>query len=513
MKLPKIYIWNNESRQYIGEGRGVHKDASIQFEDGLLQIESTHAPIRKIELVWEHKPAEGAKILGDHWERGYGDLAWRNPEDTSIMPWYFMEWTGETLVCFGVKTQPNALCGWKLEEDTVALVADISSGKSAVQLDGRVLRVCEVVMETFRGDCFESAQKFCKMMCDSPRLPPRNIYGGNDWYCNYGNNSYEKIVQHTRRIVACSPLSREKPYMVIDDGWELCHHPKSKDEEHFNGGPWQYCNRNFGDMKKLADEITALGAIPGIWFRPLLTTEKIPDAYVLKYRETKYTLDPSVPEVLQIIKEDVRCLRKWGYRLIKHDFTSYDIFGRWGFEAGFPEMDVDFADRTRTTAEIIKNLYQAIRDAAGEDMIIIGCNTMSHLAAGLFEIQRTGDDTSGTDWERTKKMGINTLAFRMCQHNRFYQCDADCVGITNEIPWESNRKWLDVLAKSGTPLFVSIGEDAFTEQVKADITNAFALAADNTVPSKPLDWTEESIPHKWESRFGVTEYVWDDLSP
>ena len=116
--------------------------------------------------------------------------------------------------------------------------------------------------------------------------------------------------------------------------------------------------------------------------------------------------------------------------------------------------DADFADKTRTTAQIVKDFYRTIRNAAGDDVMIIGCNTISHLSAGMFEIQRTGDDTSGHEWKRTREYGINTLAFRMAQQDTFYQADADCVGITGKVAWEKNRQWLDVLAKSGTPLFV-----------------------------------------------------------
>ena len=113
------------------------------------------------------------------------------------------------------------------------------------------------------------------------------------------------------------------------------------------------------------------------------------------------------------------------------------------------------------------------------------------------------------EWERTKTMGINTLAFRMCQHGAFYACDADCVGITRQIPWDINRKWLDVLSKSGTPLFVSIGEDAYSDRVKTDIRAAFARAAKNQVPSRPLDWLETNIPARWQSAFGTESYDWD----
>ena len=63
-------------------------------------------------------------------------------------------------------------------------------------------------------------------------------------------------------------------------------------------------------------------------------------------------------------------------------------------------------------------------------------------------MNRTGDDTNGREWERTRKMGVNTLAFRMIQNGIFYMTDADCVGVMGPVPWSLNRLWLDVLARS-----------------------------------------------------------------
>lgn len=510
MNIPKIYIWDENERVFLGEGSGEYQGSHILFDGSALKVTAPKCAVRKIELSWHVTFFSDTKILADHWERGYGDLGWREIHEKTVMPWYFMAYARGTMQCFGVKTSPAGLCWWQIDGDTVSLFTDISCGDRAAALNGRELNVCEVVMCQIVGEAFSAAQAFCRAMCDAPRMPATPIYGGNDWYCNYGDNSYEKIVTHTKRIVECSPPNAGKPYMVIDDGWELCHHPVSSEKEFFNGGPWQYCNRNFGDMAKLAKQIADMGAIPGIWFRPLWTTEKFPERYILKYKEMKYTLDPSVPEVLEQVKRDVSTLKKWGYRLIKHDFTTFDIFGKWGADADhFAPLDVTFADQSRTTAEIIHDLYQAIRDVAGDDVVIIGCNTLSHLSAGIFDIQRTGDDTSGMEWERTKKMGINTLAFRMCQHGAFYASDADCVGITTQIPWDINRKWLDLLAKSGTPLFVSIGEDAYTDEVKADIQQAFARAAFPQVVSQPLDWMQTHVPTVWKSAYGTDIYTWD----
>ena len=45
-------------------------------------------------------------------------------------------------------------------------------------------------------------------------------------------------------------------------------------------------------------------------------------------------------------------------------------------------------------------------------------------------------------------MGVNTLAFRMPQHSTFYSHDADCLGLTKDVPWALNEQWLRLLAGS-----------------------------------------------------------------
>lgn len=446
-------------------------------------------------------------VLGDAWERAYGELCWEKTHSNKIMPWYFVAYDYEKVYGFGVKTQPNALCSWKCVDNEIMLIMDLRNGSSPISLQEDYFEVCSIVTGEYYGDIYDAIRAFCSKMCENPISPERPVFGGNDWYCCYGDNSFSKVVEHTKKIVECSQGLEYKPYMVIDDGWEICHHQSEKDYEYYNGGPWKYCNMNFNDMKYMAETIKNMGAIPGIWFRPLWTVEKFPEEYYLKHDGVKYTLDPSVPEVLEQIKSDIVCLKNWGYRLIKHDFTTFDIFGKWGFELEQAEK-INFHDKTKTTAQIIKNFYNVIREAAGDEVVVMGCNTLSHLSAGIFDIQRTGDDTSGIDWERTKKYGINTLAFRMPQHKTFYCVDADCVGITPSISWDKNKMWLDVLAKSGTPLFVSIAEDMPWADIKNDIANAFKMTCENEQTSKPLDWFESKIPQKWESVYGIDKYVW-----
>ena len=173
-------------------------------------------------------------------------------------------------------------------------------------------------------------------------------------------------------------------------------------------------------------------------------------------------------------------------------------YGNWSFN-----------DRSVTNAEVVLRLYTHLRKAAGKIMLI-GCNTVSHLSAGLFEIQRTGDDTSGREWSRTLKMGVNTIAFRMPQHNNFYVSDPDCVGLTKDVAWRLNKQWMELIANSGTALFISAQPEALGTEQRATIKQCFQIAATNTITGEPLDWMTNITPSKWKLRGAYREFDWKE---
>ena len=214
-------------------------------------------------------------------------------------------------------------------------------------------------------------------------------------------------------------------------------------------------------------------------------------------------LDLTLPENLELIRNDVARVRSWGYDLIKHDFSTYDVFGKWGFEMGAELTDGGwhFQDQKLTNAEIILRLYQTLRAGAGKG-VLIGCNTIGHLGAGLFEVQRTGDDTSGRVWERTRRMGINTLAYRMPQNGTFLNCDADCAAHTERTPWGFDRQYLDLVARSGTALFISADSRTIQPEQKKAFRAAMQTALSGGIAGgcEPLDWLHTTAPREW--RFG-----------
>jgi alpha-galactosidase len=267
-------------------------------------------------------------------------------------------------------------------------------------------------------------------------------------------------------------------------------------------------------MAALAADIAAQRVRPGIWFRPLLARSS-PTAGELRPWDGGYALDPSHPATLETVAADVRRLREWGFELIKHDFSTFEALGRWGFQMGARPAADGIApwDRNRTTAEVLVDFYATVRDAAGTG-VVLGCNVVGHLAAGLVQAQRTGDDTSGRVWERTRRMGVNTLGFRLGQHGRFFTVDADCVASTPQTDWHLNRQFLDLIARSGTALFVSVDPATRTDAVDADLAAALRLALDGGVPGgvEPLDWLDTTSPQRWRSGSEVVDYRWFDSS-
>lgn len=496
----------------------VANESAIQFNDVNLTTVSTEkglevnvcanqTPVDYIRLRWNIALPEDAMFAGDDWERSYGDLGFAPVNANRMMPWYFIMHNNSFSMGCGVMVRGGAFAQWSADPQGITLWLDVRSGTQGVLLKGRRLRAAVVVSDRWQNiSAFAAAQNLCKLMCNDPLLPEEPVYGGNNWYYAYGNISHESVLEDCREIASLSEGLPVRPFMVIDDGWEVMH---GKPE---NSGPWDRGNGRFPDMRSLAAEMKAIGVRPGIWFRPLWSEDpSIPGEWLLadKGNNQARHLDPSHPAVIELIQKDIRRLVDWGYELIKHDFTTFDVFGNWGkFFTPWPAWDEwAFYDNTRSSAEIIVDLYRAILEAAG-DALILGCNTIGHLGAGLMHLSRIGDDTSGLRWDRTRKMGVNTLAFRLCQHKTFFDVDADCVGISRHIPAELNMQWAELLAKSSTAFFASITPGVMTAEERAAMRKLFELASCQKITAEPLDLLYNTTPEKWSFDGEIRKFSW-----
>jgi len=479
----------------------------VTWSDGAVEV--TASAVSRVALRWSEQLPQDALVLGDAWERSYGDLQWRHQQPERLLPWYFLVHDPATrrTTGAGVDVQPSAFCAWTVDADGFTLWLDLRNGGGAAHLNGRTLTAATVRRFEDAGTPWLTLQAAVAMM--STRLParpePAPVVGANNWYYAYGENFDEKaVLQDATTIVELADGHPVKPFSVVDDGW----YPGGI----ASGGPWDRGTPGvFDDLAGTAAAIKAIGARPGLWFRPLLVREPEQWAGSGPHDKPGRALDPSYPEVLDQVRADLRRFQDWGFELVKHDFSTYDLFGRFGPAMGSRLTDAgwQFHDRSRTTAEIILDFYREIR-AAAQDVVLIGCNTVGHLAAGLVDVQRTGDDTSGRDWERTRKMGVNTLAFRLPQHNRFFTVDADCVPCTPQTPWELNERFLDLIARSGTALFLSIDPTARTQRSDRALRNGIRLALSGGEASgiEPVDWLVNTTPNAWRAGAEDLHYDW-----
>jgi len=494
-------------------GRWQANDIEISTEsrkdfEATVFIAAPKTKLTRIRMRWHCGFVAGSRFLGDHWERSYGDLEWRGLVGERLMPWYFLASGSGVTNGYGVKTGASAICCWQADNGGMTLWLDVSNGGGGVELGSRRLEAATIVHRLGKRESpMDAARAFCRMMCERPIVPAEPIYGSNNWYYAYGRNTSSASILKDAALMAelmpGNPANR--PFVVIDMGWGAA--PEG-------AGPVAHLAPGYPDMAELARQMRATGVRPGIWTRPTLTTEKRAESWRLpaaggRTRGDLITMDPSIPEALAYIGESIAAIRGWDYDLIKHDYSTFDLTGRWGFAMGpdFTERGWHFHDRSKTTAEIVLDLYRTIRRNAGS-ATLIGCNTIGHLAAGLVEAQRIGDDTSGREWNRTRKMGVNTLAFRMPQHNTFFTADADCVPLTRDIPWNLTRQWLDLVGRSGTALFISADPSAVEKEQRPELRAALAAAARPQEPGVPLDWMDTTTPERWLLDGKEVRYDW-----
>ena len=475
--------------------------------EGRITVYPMGVPIRRVKLRWRGDMSDVFLVLGDSLERNYdisqGNVVagqvgmWRGVSAEMKMPWYFHAYDGERLNSFGVKCGADAFCHFNMDEKGITLWLDLRSGGMGVDLKEPLLAARVVCREGVLGeDPYITARDFCRIMCEKPLLPKSPVFGVNNWYWSYGNVTHDIVMTETDNLMDMCRDAKATPYMIIDDGWQVNRH--ATEAGNYIGGPWTSGNAGFPSMADTAARIKEKGAIPGIWFRPLLTDKMEKRDLISPYQfdvKDGVALDPSHPETLALVAEDVKRIRSWGYELIKYDFSTFDIISRNGLADGGPH----FYDRTKTSCTVIKEFYKTIADAAGE-AVVLGCNTVNHLAAGILAAQRTGHDTSGRSYEITRAAATAAM-IRLPQNNTFFSADPDCAAFTARVPIGANLDFLELCAITGMTTLASVTPGIIKGEDMKRIRRIYEIASLGGRDARPVNWVGHNA---------VTRYLCND---
>lgn len=278
------------------------------------------------------------------------------------------------------------------------------------------------------------------------------------WYSNPHGGAGDEIHLAELSKIAAEKL---KPYgfdfIQIDDKWqegERRNGPAKVFGTHKPTGPYP------SGMKAAADNISALGLTPGIWFMPFAGDHDDPffadhqDWFVQRPDGTPYwarwggtSLDMTYPDAQAYVRRVVRRLaHDWGYRYFKMD-------GLWVGSAtkltyvnnGYVDDDIGdavFHNPHKTNIQAYRDGLKLVREAAGENVFFLGCcipqNMRSFGAAfGLVDAMRIGPD-NGTSWEalcRGPWHGTN----RYFLHGRVWYNDPDPVYVRPSVPIDRAR--------------------------------------------------------------------------
>jgi len=347
--------------------------------------------------------------------------------------------------------------------------------------------------------------------------PPRkNLRGWCSWY-QYYDKIDPDILYRNLKILKDRGLGFD--FFQIDDGWQSA------------VGDWLEEGPSFaGRMKELAEAIKSAGMRPGLWFAPFTASGKSEVArlhpeYLLKdeygrrlragynpiWRGFYYGLDATQPRFAERLKQIVGTfVSDWGYEYLKCDF----LFSACLRGAAHHELEL-------SRSGVLKEGMRTIRDAAGPDVILIGCGMPLSSGIGLVDAMRVGPDTGDFWLNRSARLlrtgsmvgarnSIRNFMARSPMHKRLWLNDPDCVMIRDrdtKLSKGERDAQIDAIALSGGILmysddFSSLSEAAFSDlamidRVSADCFEGRAIA---------LDVMEKELPEVYYNTSGYVGF-------
>jgi hypothetical protein len=343
----------------------------------------------------------------------------------------------------------------KVNNDTVSVEAVIEYGKLRLA-PGKTEE-----LETLAIGYFDDARLGLEQWADAlvkvheVKLKPQPT-GYCTWYSQpHGGASDEKRIAELAAYSAKYLAPYGFSVVQIDDKWQQGwkrsspSSPKKDFRSHDPKGPYP------SGMKAAADHIKSLGLVPGIWFMPFAGT--VGDPFFDQHRDwfaktpagepydTPWggtCFDLTNPDTRAHVRDITRRIcRDWGFDYIKIDgLWTGTATKQLYVNSGYKEDDLGeavFQDPNQTNIEIYRSGLKLVREAAGENVFILGCNAPQNMRSyggsfGLVDAMRVGPDNKA-EWKSLLRGPIfGTRHYFL--HGRLWWNDPDPVYVRDSMP-------------------------------------------------------------------------------
>lgn len=326
------------------------------------------------------------------------------------------------------------------------------------------------------------------------RVPASVPTGWCSWYYFYNRVTEADVVANLQEM---QRTGHPAEYVQIDDGYQSA------------TGDWLSPNEKFpGGMSELADTIVKAGYKPGLWLAPFVMHE---DSAVLRdhpefalesqdggtlFVDTWLgrcaVLDCSHPGAAQWLHDLVATVtHDWGYAYLKLDALAF---------AAQSSSNVRYSDPSFTAPRNVRRGLEIIREAAGDDVFVLGCTCHFAPAVGLVDAMRVGPDVKAT-WgdgpNPSVKHAMRLALQRNLLHGRWWVNDPDCLLVRDtdtELSDAETRFLATAIVLSGGMVVAS---DDLAKVPPARRWMAEALIPPVGIAGQPLEPEEGPVPAAW----------------
>jgi alpha-galactosidase len=298
-------------------------------------------------------------------------------------------------------------------------------------------------------------------------------------------------------------------------------------------GDWTEWKDTFPNgIKPICTEIRAAGFRPGIWIAPFVAkrgseiARKKPE-WILRNRcsfpvnpgflwnSFPYVLDITRPAVIEHLRDLIRYyVEELGFEYLKLDFL---------YAGALPGIRFD---PSLTRAQGLYQAFMVIKDAAGEEVELLGCGCPIGSGIGVFDSMRIGPDVAphwkpyykGIERLLEKEQGfpstrnaILTTVNRYPMHGRWWVNDPDCLIVRstdNDLTEAEVKTLASVIAMSGGALFLSDDLPTLAEGRLNWLARLIPLLPQSAIA---VDWFDTSHPSKFvmdmESGIGLWKLI------